>query len=598
MHLGNSFLFKTYKNIRDKLPDEVMGSMKKMIPAYFISSLFEIFGLFILFPVINIIINPANIQKSHYLSILYTDMHFPSSISFVMFLLSGITILFILKNILCFFVYKFQSNIAFNLAGKIALEKYISYLNKPFSFHSNSNTALLLRNFVQLPTDLISYAVLPFFNIVNELFILFLIVAGIGFYDPLLFLSLLLFSIPCLMIYNIIYQNKLKKNSRLNNSAHSSMYKTGMQSMEGYREIVIYGKKKYFKSLFQKDLDIYTKTAGEGYLINVFSPKIVETAAVLAIFCIFIFGYFLNKNLSALANFLIIFSIAAYRIIPSINKLVLSFNYIKSSVHVFDYFDKEDFNQHTIGNKVESNSPFMNISFQNEIEIKDLYFKFPGHEQNVLDGINLIIPKNSIIGIVGDSGSGKTTLLNIFMRLFEEQEGGIFIDNIKIDRTQLENWYKMVSYVPQNTILLDGTITDNIAFGIEKGKVDLTLLADVAEKCLLTDFIKNLQDGFNTQIGEKGIKISGGQRQRIGIARALYNKGSVLIFDEATSSLDYETEKMVTASIVNISRSKELTIIIVAHHIQTLEHCDRIYKLENGIFGKAITYNTLVAKRT
>jgi ABC-type multidrug transport system fused ATPase/permease subunit len=270
MKFKSFFLFTIYENLKNKLPAYVLGSMAKLIPAFFISSLFEIFGLVILLPVINIIIDPSIIDKSFYLKFIYSGIKFKDTTSFVLFLMSAVTLVFIAKNILLYFIYKLQSNTAFYLCEKIAFGKYASYLNKPYKFHSENNSANLLRNFIQLPTELINYSVLPFFNILNEIFILFLITIGIAIYDPLLFASLLLFTSPFIFAYDRIYKKKLKQISELRNSSHGAMYKAGMQSMEGFREIVVFNKKEYFKTVFENHLMIFSKTSGESYLMNIF----------------------------------------------------------------------------------------------------------------------------------------------------------------------------------------------------------------------------------------------------------------------------------------------------------------------------------------
>lgn len=467
------------------------------------------------------------------------------------------------------------------MASRLSLEKYNSYLNKPYAFHSNNNTAILLRNFTQMPFDLIQYLILPFIAIINESFILLLITTAITIYDPLLFWSLVIFVAPFLFIYSTIYKKKLKEISTIRDKESAYLYKLGLQSMEAFREIVVFNKLEYFKPIYKKTVNRFTKSISEAYTINSFSPKFVETVAVLAIFSIFISGYFFNKNLSELAQFLIIFAIAAFRIIPSLNKIILYSNYIKSSFFIFDHFnifDDEVEPNHSKKNHLEKTE---DIQFNKQLELKNVSFAFENKTDTVLKNLNLNIKKGETIGIIGTSGSGKSTLLNILLRLHEEQTGGIFIDGKKIDKSSLAAWYKLVSYVPQNITLLDASITENIAFGIPTKEIDTILLNKVIQQAQLESFINQLSEGVNTQIGEKGIKISGGQRQRIGIARALYHGGKILIFDEATSSLDMETEEMLTEAINNISH-KELTIIIVAHRIQTLKYCDVIYKLEKG----------------
>lgn len=581
MNKKKSFLFETYINIKDKLPDYVFNSIIRLLPIHLISSVFEIFGLFVLFPSIKIILEPSLIQTNKYLNYIYTALHFNNNISFVLFLFCSITVLFVLKNFFIYLISKKQISVAYELASRLSLEKYNAYLSKPYSFHSDSNTAVLLRNFTQMPFELINYCVLPFVAILNELFILTLIIAAITFYDPLLFWSLVLFITPFLLIYNKVYKKKLRDISSKRDEESADMFKFGLQSMEAFREIIVFNKKKYFKPIFKKTIDKYSKSMSEAYLMNSISPKLVETLAVVAIFSIFITGYIFNKNLEALAQFLVIFAIAASRVIPSMNKIILSSNYIKSSSYIFQHFDiNSDINTNEIINTSEEEFSDL-IEFKEKLEIKNLSFSFSNLKNNVLNNLNFTIKKGQTIGIIGSSGAGKSTLLNILLRLYEEQSGGIYIDDTKIEKSKLKAWYKLISYVPQNITLLDGTITENIAFGVNNNEIDQKLLNNVIKQAQLEDFINALPDAQQTQIGEKGIKISGGQRQRIGIARALYHGGKILIFDEATSSLDSETEEMLTEAINNISH-EEFTIIIVAHRIQTLKYCDAIYKLENG----------------
>lgn len=575
----NYFILDTYRSIKNKLPDYVLGSIKKLLPIYLLSSFFEIFGLIILFPVIKVIIEPAYIEQNSYMQFLYHKLNFTSNLSFVLFLFTMITLVFVTKNLIIYLISKKQASIAFNLSSRLSHEKYNTYANKNYDFHSENNTAILLRNFTQVPFDLISYSIIPFISLISELFVLALIVAAITFYDPLLFWSIILFTAPFLFLYNRVYKRKLRSISSKRDEETAAMYKLGIQSMETFREMIIFNKKDYFRPLYKKAVDSYTKSMSEVYLMNSFSPKIVETVAVLGIFSIFLGGYLLNKDIQMLAQFLIIFTIAAYRVIPSMNKIILCTNYIKSSYYLFQYFDKTEDKQppETSVEDIEKIKP---MAFHQRLELKALSFAYKNKSEPVLDNIELTINKGEAVGIIGSSGSGKTTLLNILLRLYTEDSGGIYVDGVKVDRDNLVAWYKLVSYVPQDIILLDGSIVENIAFGIAPEKIDQVLLQSVIEQAQLGDFVKNLPQGIHTPIGEKGVKISGGQRQRIGIARALYHGGKILILDEATSALDSETEHSISESIKQLSDS--LTIILIAHRLNTLRHCNRIYKMENN----------------
>ncbi len=574
--LNNYFLFNAYQNIRNKLPKDAWYTVIRLVPIYFITTVFEIFGLVLIFPAIKAVLDPKMISENKYMQSVYSYLNFTDNLTFVLFLFACITTFILTKNALLFFISKKQSAMAFDLAGKLAFEKYCSYLNKSYGFYNDNNTAVLLRNFSQLPFDLVSYLIIPFIAIVNELFVLLLIVLSITFFNPLLFWSLIFFTAPLLIIYNRVFKKQLKQVSEARDGQSANMFKSGHQSMEAYREIVLFNKKEYFKKSFKKNLDAYGLSNGQLYFLNTFSPKVVESVAILGIFSIFISGYLFNKEIAVLAQFLLVFALAAYKVIPSLNKIILFTNYIKSSSYIFQHFD-------TTNESVEktTNSAQTDIVFNRQLEIKDISFKYPGKEENVLKNVSLTIEKGLTIGIIGASGGGKTTLLNILLRLYEESSGGIYVDGKRIVKENISNWYKLVSYVPQNITLLDATVADNIAFGIEREEIDEARIREVIKLSQLDDFIIGLEKGIHTQIGEKGVKISGGQRQRIGIARALYHGGKIIIFDEATSSLDTETERELTEAINHISH-KDYTIIIVAHRMQTLLYCDLIYKLHDG----------------
>ncbi len=592
--LRKNLLFTTYRKIKDELPHFVIESIVKLTPLFIIASIFEIIGLAIIIPVINILLEPTQISNNYFIGKIYSLFNIQSNVIFILITLVAIGVIFITKNIILYFIYKYQTKVGYTLASRLATNKYNSYLNKPYGFFSENNSAILLRNIAQLPFELVIYIIFPFLSLLNEFFMLVVIIIAMTVYNPILFFATAIFVIPLLLLYNKFYKNKLKLISSTRDKESAAFYKIGLQSIEGFREITVFDKLKYFKPLFKKSMDAYTNASSTEYMMNLFSPKIVETVAIFCLVNIFFIGYLFGKDIQVLTQFMAVFAIASFRIIPSINKIILFSNYIKSSSHVFQYFHeevKQEPANNTNNNKYSTEGK--ELSFKNEIEIKDLTFKFKINEKNILENINIKIPKGKTIGIIGPSGSGKSTLLNIILRLYREEKGGIYVDNNKIDNYNRTQWYKLVSYVPQHLTLLDGTIKENIAFGIDPSEINIDLLDKAIKRSQLHEFISNLKEGIETEIGDKGIKISGGQKQRIAIARALYHGGEILIFDEATSSLDNDTEEMLTEAINAISH-QDLTIIIVSHRFQTLKYCDIIYKLNNGQLSTPISYNELI----
>jgi ATP-binding cassette subfamily B protein len=220
------------------------------------------------------------------------------------------------------------------------------------------------------------------------------------------------------------------------------------------------------------------------------------------------------------------------------------------------------------------------IEFNKCIYLKDVGFKYPGNERRVIKNIDLKIKKGSIVGFMGPTGSGKSTLLDILMGLLNPTSGGIYIDNVKVDKNNQYLWQKNIAHVPQNIFLSDGSIEENIALGVPIGEIDTIRVKDAARQAQLDKVIENLPCGYQTIIGEDGNFLSGGQKQRIGIARAIYKRAQVLIFDEATSALDTKTEAEIMKSIYSLGEN--LTILIIAHRVSTLKGCDWLVKITNG----------------
>ncbi|HEX2473840.1 MAG TPA: ATP-binding cassette domain-containing protein [Lacipirellulaceae bacterium] len=228
------------------------------------------------------------------------------------------------------------------------------------------------------------------------------------------------------------------------------------------------------------------------------------------------------------------------------------------------------------------------------LELRGVTFAYPNAERRALADISLSIPARTTTGFVGATGAGKTTLVDVILGLLEPQRGEVLVDGTSVYPDNIRAWQRSIGYVPQNIFLADDTVAGNIAFGVPRDRIDMQA-AERAAKCaeLHTFVLEELPDGYQTKIGERGIRLSGGQRQRVGIARALYHDPDVLIFDEATSALDNLTEKAVMDAIRNLAHLK--TILVIAHRLSTVRPCDRIFLLDRGQLKTAGTFDELLA---
>jgi len=293
----------------------------------------------------------------------------------------------------------------------------------------------------------------------------------------------------------------------------------------------------------------------------------------------------MNRDMVSIIQYLGVFAIASFRIIPGASRIFTSFQLIKYRQPTIELLSKEFNPKNYIYAQKNSQSKDLNIplKFQKEINLRNLCFSYPIRKEFYLSEISMTIKKGNFIGIIGETGSGKSTLINLFTGLLRPSEGKIEVDELNIF-SNLSEWHKKIGYVPQSIYLTDDTVRKNIAFGLRENDIDDDLIKQAVEKASLSEFLKNLPNGLDTIVGEKGIRISGGQQQRIGIARALYRNPEILILDEATSSLDNLTEKKIMDSIHFLKRKK--TLIVVTHRLSTVNKCDKIFFINKGKITK------------
>jgi ATP-binding cassette subfamily B protein len=234
------------------------------------------------------------------------------------------------------------------------------------------------------------------------------------------------------------------------------------------------------------------------------------------------------------------------------------------------------------------------LQFQRTIQFREVRFRYGSAGPWVLDGLTFTVSKGARVGLVGRTGSGKSTALDLLMGLLQPTEGEVLVDGESMAGRRVSSWQRIIAHVPQNIYLADTTIAQNVAFGILPDKIDMARVRAVAQCAQLAEFIESRPQGYQTVVGERGVRLSGGQRQRIGIARALYKRASVLVFDEATSALDDATEQAVMRAIDGLG--SELTIILIAHRLTTVRHCDTIIELEHGRVVAQAPYTELLER--
>jgi ABC-type bacteriocin/lantibiotic exporter with double-glycine peptidase domain len=353
------------------------------------------------------------------------------------------------------------------------------------------------------------------------------------------------------------------------------------ESLEGFKEIKILGKEKFFHEKMVNGAKELSENGVKSQLINTSPRYMMEFVIVFFVVLVVSLNILFNKNVVEIVSTLGLFGVASLRLMPSINLLSNSLSQIRFGRDATKklYLELLKIEQyHSISDITVKNKSKESIF--NELKVKNLSFKYPNSINYILNDVSFYIKRGESIGIIGASGSGKTTLMDILLGLLKPTNGKIYYNNLDLVDHMLD-WRNQIAYLPQNVFLIDSSLMENIALGESIKEIDEDNILVSLEKAQLFQLYKQMQNGLETMLGERGIRLSGGQRQRIALARAFYYKKNILIMDESTSSLDNETERLIVEEIDRFKGQK--TIVVIAHRYTTVKKCDRIYKItENG----------------
>ena len=498
-------------------------------------------------------------------------------------LLLGLVIIltFLVKAVIAYFIRLFIAKFSLRLECDLRSRLMKTYQNLPYLFHVTTNTASIIQCIYRYTSVFANGIVMPVLTLLAEIITILAILVLLSTTNILAVLSLLVITILFITFYIAILKDKLYLIGKSVHEGEENIIKGIQQSFDGYKEISILGKKKYFYEIIKKNADRIFLMGSRFHAYQIMPRYLIELTMVT--FIVF-FVILLTKNTTNTQNALPVLGIfvaASLRIIPSINQIVRSINQIKNSIYAasrllsdlkeIDKFHKDrDFN--IKGNK----DTFERFE---ELNIKSIDFSYPGTNDKAIKNISLNIKQGECIGIIGKTGSGKTTLIDIMLGFLKPSNGDILANNTPI-KNDLKSWMSLTAYIPQSIFLIDDTIKKNIALGIEDSEIDLEMIKKSLSMSRLDSFVENLPEKIETVIGERGMRLSGGQRQRIALARAFYFQRQIIVMDEATSSLDNETEKEVIDSINRMKR--KITMLVIAHRLSTVKNCDYIYKIENG----------------
>ena len=545
-----------------------------------IGSGLELMGVSVILPIINGIMAPDKMLEEPVYIWIYEKFHMTSVRPLIMLLLVSLIVVYVIKNAFLIYMYNKQYKFIFENQRVLADRMVKCYMSQPYLFHVSKNSAELLRN-INEDTGNFFGALQAGIKLLTELMVCLVLGVYLLIKDKTITISVVCLLAIMLWLSVKVYKKNLVRMGARNRFYQMSLNKWVQQSFGGIKEVKILNKEKFFYDKYDEAYRGHAKSEYTYHTLLMVPKPIIETMCICGLLgAIAIKFWWRGADITYFVPILSVFAIAAFRLLPSFNRITEYLGtilYQKSAITSI-YEDLKEIDELN-AQKREKNKEEKAIQFQNKIEIKDLTFSYPGAEKEVLKDLNLEIRKKSSVAFIGHSGAGKTTLADILMGLLKPAKGDVCVDGVSIFEG-LNYWHQIIGYIPQTIYLMDDTIKNNIAFGIEEKEIDPARLKYAVEQAQLSQLIEELEFGLDTKIGEMGVRLSGGQRQRIGIARALYHNPEILVLDEATSALDNETEKAVMDAIETLHG--KMTLIIIAHRLSTIKDCDYVYEIGDG----------------
>ena len=470
--------------------------------------------------------------------------------------------------------------------GKRLIE---SYLHQPYSWFLNKHSANLGKNILSEVENVVNKGINSILVLVSQSVVVLFIVIILMITD--IFLALTLFFILGTMyvIISIITKNKVKNLGKVSFKANEDRYTVIAEAFGASKEVKVGNLEKAFISKFNTPSFTYATSQATLSILMQMPRFILEGIGFGGMLIVTLYLMSFSDNFGSTVPIITLYAFAAYRLMPAIQQIFVAFGSLR---YVQPAIDAVSSDLENLKNTVKYFDKTNKILLNQSIVLNNIKYYYPNTSKPVLKNINIEILSNNTVGIIGPTGSGKTTVVDLVLGLLEPNEGSLTVDDQLIDNHNRSQWQNSIGYIPQHIYLADDTIYNNIAFGLEYEKIDKQAVELAAKSANLHDFICNeLTLGYNTKIGERGVRLSGGQRQRIGIARALYHNPQVLIMDEATSALDNFTEQLVMDALNNLGKNK--TIIIIAHRLNTLRECDKIFIMGKGEITASGTYEEL-----
>ena len=550
----------------------------------FIGGLLETLGVSAMIPVVQALLAPDElmgyIDRIPAVKNLCDALSITTVKQVTMALLYGMMAIYVIKNLYILLLTYMQNTFITKNRNRMISRVMAEFLNRPYEKYLGADIPTVFRiTDSDIPQTF--SLILAMLQLASEVVVSCLIFMVLLLNDPRMTLFIIVvFGLLTLFIVKV-FKPRLNRIGARNQAIQSRIAKWRIQATYGLKDVKVLNREEFYVRNYYETGKVGAEVARNYAVLNNMPRLLIETVfivSVLGFLVVYING---GGDITAMVTTISAFAIAAVRVLPSVNRIntyITEIAYTQPSLDfVYDNL-QEGMKTDAMLAERRAYSQVEKLKLDHQIELDHISFHYPDSDKNIFEDAHMIVPKGKSVGIIGTSGAGKSTIVDILLGLLHAQTGTITCDGVDIFKNY-ESWLAQIGYIPQSIYLIDESIRDNIAFGIDADKIDEKRIWEVLEEAQLKEFVEELPEGLDTTIGDRGVRLSGGQRQRIGIARALYNDPEILVFDEATSALDNDTEAAVMEAVNSFHGRK--TMIIIAHRLNTIEKCDMIYKVEN-----------------
>jgi ATP-binding cassette, subfamily B, bacterial PglK len=543
-----------------------------------LTALLEALGIGMIFAFVQVLIEPARIKELVWLKDIVGPIVASNEKSLLTLLVFGLLGVYIAKNATLLGFYYVQARF-------VAMNEYLlsarlvnSYLRGAYKLHLTRNSAEFIRNITGAITTVFSNVIVGFINLASEIAVIIALSAVMLLVEPMLSLGATLVSGLTVFVFFAVSKNRFVAWGEREQTLAKTILQALQQGFYSIKEVKILGRQQFILRSFKVPrLELAHVRIKLGTMS--YAPRLwVESVIVSAVLLVVVFALSEGANSARILSALTLFAAAAFRMIPSMNKILISLSTIKNGAHGLELV-YADFQTFLNNQEEESDKNGTALTFSRTLSIENLSFAYPNGDGLTINNFDLTLRRGESLGLVGPSGSGKSTLVDIILGLYEPTKGQITLDGIGISES-LASWRQQIGYVPQSIYIIDDTLRRNVAFAMDDDDIDDRKIEKAIRLAQLEELVRDLPEGLDTRLGERGVRLSGGQRQRVGIARALYRDPEVLILDEATSSLDTETEHEINNAIERLTGEK--TLIIIAHRLSTVRKCTRLAYIRDG----------------